>query len=160
MNRKELASLIRRHEGVRYTVYADTVGKPTIGVGFNLQRAGARVRVGAVGADYEQILNGSAALTETQVNSLFSVDLDDAIDSARGIVRNFGQQPEPVQHVIVDMVFNLGPAGFQKFEKTILALEAKDYAAAAAQMADSLWAGQVPNRAQEHIKTVMEYSKS
>ena len=160
MDRKATENLIKKNEGVRFTVYADTVGKPTIGIGFNLERSGARDRIRAVGADYEKVLSGSIALSEAQVLGLFSLDLDDAIRDATALVENFSKHPDDVQAVIVDMVFNLGPRGFQNFTKTIAALEHEDYATAAAQMADSLWAAQVPNRAQANIKTVMRYSKS
>lgn len=160
VDRKATANLVRQNEGVRYTVYTDTVGKLTIGIGFNLQRSGARDRVRAVGANYDQICSGSSALTEAQVNGLFALDLEDAIRDGAALVENFTDHPEEIQTVIVDMIFNLGAQGFQKFEKTIAALEAKDYAAAAAQMADSVWAAQVPNRARPHIATVMRYSKS
>ena len=160
MDKKRTAHLVRTNEGTRLTVYSDTEGKKTVGTGFNLERPGAAERIKAVGAVYELIIIGSVALTEAQAEALFALDLDDAIRSAGAIVSNFDQHPDDVQSVIVDMVFNLGPRGFAGFKKTIAALEKQDYCTAAAQMADSAWAGQVPNRARANIQTVMRYCKS
>jgi lysozyme len=35
MNQALLEAELRRDEGVRYTIYADTMGIPTVGVGHN-----------------------------------------------------------------------------------------------------------------------------
>lgn len=160
MSRKDTHDLIKKHEGVSLITYADTVGHPTVGIGFNLDKKGACDRIKAVGADFEQVYAGNIALSEQQVHALFTVDLDDAFRTARILIANFEEHPEPIQSVIVDMIFNLGPVGFSKFVKTIAALENKDYCTAAAQMADSVWATQVPNRAKENIAIVMEFCKS
>jgi GH24 family phage-related lysozyme (muramidase) len=159
MNRDNMAALIKEHEGVRYAVYEDTMGHPTIGVGFNLDKKGARERIGAIGVDYELVRKGLQELTEAQVTALLAIDLEDAIVDATYQIFNFAQHPDEIQAVIVDMIFNLGAAGFSKFKNTILAFEAKDYCAAAAQMADSAWAAQVPNRARDNIKIVLGYCK-
>jgi GH24 family phage-related lysozyme (muramidase) len=156
MNRTDTAELIKKHEGVRLTCYADTTGILTIGVGFNLQKPGARARIGAIGANYDKVCSGSATLTVNQVLSLFAVDLDDAIQDAEHIVKNFNEHPDRIQSVIVDMVFNIGAQGFTRFTNTIAAFERKDYCGAAAEMGDSLWAAQVPNRAKEDIRIIME----
>lgn len=159
MNRADVDELIRRHEGVRYTVYADTEGHPTIGIGFNLDKEGARERIKAIHADYDRVYTGNDALSEKQVTGLFAIDLEDAIESAKVIVANFAQHPDSIQSVIVDMVFNLGAAGFAKFKNTIAALERQDYCSAATEMGQSLWAEQVGARAHENIKRVLEFCK-
>jgi GH24 family phage-related lysozyme (muramidase) len=156
MNRKHTADMITKNEGVRYIVYNDTEGHPTIGIGFNLDRKDAAARLQAVNAYHGDVLSGEP-LTEAQVSALFQLDLDDAIGQANSIVANFSEHPDPVQSVIVDMIFNLGARGFAGFTKTIAALERMDYCSAAAQMGDSRWAQQVPNRAKRNIGIVMDY---
>jgi lysozyme len=47
------------------------------------------------------------------------------------------------------MVYNLGFAGFCKFNDVTAAMERRDYAAASRAMLDSRWAEQVGNRAVE-----------
>lgn len=55
---------------------------------------------------------------------------------------------EARQAAIVDMVFNLGARGFQKFVKLNKALSVQDYNQAAIEILNSAWAGQVKTRAQ------------
>jgi len=157
MNRLTTEALIRKHEGVEYVAYDDSEGIRTIGIGFNLQKEGAQRRIGALGLDYDAVFSGACTLTDQHCSALFSVDLDDAIEQASGIVSNFSLQPDDVQSVIVDMVYNLGAAGFQKFTKAIAAFEDKDYCTAAAELQNSLWARQVPSRAKEDISMVKAF---
>jgi len=56
-------------------------------------------------------------------------------------------QPPEVIKICVHMVYQLGLRGFSQFRKYIAALQAKDYATAAAEMLDSQWATQTPARA-------------
>lgn len=51
------------------------------------------------------------------------------------------------QDCLVNMAFNLGVAGLLAFPKTLAAVKAGDWTAAAAEMADSTWARQVGDRA-------------
>lgn len=54
---------------------------------------------------------------------------------------------DPVrQQVIVCAAFQLGTAGVAKFSKMIAAIKARNYAAAAAEMLDSTWHTQTPER--------------
>ena len=54
--------------------YFDTEGIPTIGVGHNLNKSSSQQQVENVGADYDEVLNGRQALTESQIKTLFYVD--------------------------------------------------------------------------------------
>lgn len=42
------------------------------GVGFNLNRTDARVRITALNADYDAIMNGTASLSDAQIDSLLT----------------------------------------------------------------------------------------
>jgi GH24 family phage-related lysozyme (muramidase) len=164
MNRRATRELIEKHEGKRHIVYRDSVrndehpgGILTIGVGFNLERAGAAAQIQACGADYKSLCDGRSALSSEQVQFLLEADLDQAILDAVESVSNFNDHPDEVQSVIVDMVFNLGMARFKKFKKTIACLEGKDYCGAANEMQNSLWAKQVSSRAAENIAIVRQF---
>jgi GH24 family phage-related lysozyme (muramidase) len=160
MDKQAISALVLGHEGIRHAVYLDTEGIQTVGVGFNLERAGARQRIAACGVDYEQLCEGTATLTAAQAQQLFEDDLDNAITDARQIVRNFDDQPSEVQAVIVDMVFNLGAAGFRKFRMAIACLEDKDYQGAAKELKNSKWATQVPNRANDNIAQIKQFGEA
>ena len=57
-NYDEVSKMIERHEGKRNRVYSDSVGIPTIGIGFNLNRADATDRLKSLGLDYNKVRNG------------------------------------------------------------------------------------------------------
>jgi lysozyme len=154
MDRQRAQNLIEQHEGRRNRAYADTEGILTIGIGFNLEEPSARSRIEALEVDHGALCAGQASLTDAQIDTLFSRDLDTAISDAASRVPDFWNQPEDVQLAMVDMIFNLGGPRFSKFTDMIAALKAKDYLTAAAEMADSKWAKQVSNRAADNIALV------
>ena len=110
----------------RLQPYRDTVGKLTIGYGRNLDDCGITQR------DAEQMLRE---------------DVEDARTALLTALPWF-RRLDPVRRaVLVDMAFNLGPAGLLKFGRTLSAVEQGDYETAAVEMLDSKWAGQVGQRA-------------
>jgi len=147
-------NLIRNHEGCEYTVYKDTKGLLTIGIGFNLEAPGAQAICQNLGIDYAGICSGAVALTDDQVNAIFGIQLNTAVQQAQQIVTGFDALPDPVQAVVVDMVFNMGAVGFSEFHQTIAALNAQNYAAAANDMQQSAWYGQVGDRAVQDVAIV------
>ncbi len=147
--RKELRDQISHHEGGRFKhVYLDnaTPRNRTIGIGFNLERGNARERIRAVGADYDKVLNGEADLTDAQIDALFDRDVHDAILGANKRLTNYQLLPKQARLVVVDMVFNLGEAGFGNFKILRAAIETRDWQRAADEMKNSRWYAQVKSR--------------
>ena len=66
-------------------------------------------------------------------------------------VSTFNSVPGDKQIVIVDMVFNLGLAGFSKFVQTIKAINTQDWQTASQQMQQSAWFNQVGRRAKADV---------
>lgn len=137
---------LKTEEGVRIVVYHDTAGHPTIGVGFNLDRADAATLLSRFGADRGDVLAGKP-LTLDQVDALLDVTVCEAIETARAHVGGFDALPEGAQQVLADLTFNMGwttLAGFRRF----LGYVALHYWSEAADaLADSLWHRQVGSRA-------------
>lgn len=154
MDKERASNYIAEHEGRRKQAYTDSEGILTVGIGFNLQEATARERIEALEVDYDALCARTCSLTDAHIDSLFAPDLDTATNDAVNLVPDFWNQPEDVQLAMVDMIFNLGGPRFSKFVKLIAALGQRDYLEAAAEMADSRWAKQVPNRAAEDISLV------
>jgi GH24 family phage-related lysozyme (muramidase) len=148
--RNRCAQLLAKHEGRRKHVYLDTLNIPSIGIGFNLQRGGARQALASVGADYDQVLAGAQDLTDAQVDALFNRDLDTALAASQRQVPNFADLHPNAQLVVVDMMF-MGEAAFARFKKMIAALENLDYNTAADEMVNSKWYVQVKNRGVEDV---------
>ena len=150
MNRTLIEQLVTKHEGRRAAVYTDTDGKLTIGIGLNLDAAGSRELCQGCGLDFDALCSGAATLTDAEIDELFETQLNAAIYGAQCQVPGFDTLPDAAQAVVVDMVFNLGAGGFAKFVQLRAALEAKDFAAAAQQVTDSLWCGQVGTRCSDN----------
>src|ERR1700748_1548529 len=146
MDIKRLRALISQHEGIRYSAYKDTEGNSTIGIGFNLNTPQAKAICEGFGIDYDAILTGNTPLTQDQVMQLFDYSIDLAFADAHAACPNFDSLCAGAQLALCDMAFNLGQSRLREFKHMLAALAVKDYDTAATQMADSIWAGQVPNR--------------
>ena len=68
----------------------------------------------------------------------------------------FKSAEDEVKNVVVEMCYQLGVTGFSKFKLTIDHLENKRYGKASAEMLDSRWAKQTPNRALELSNIIKE----
>ena len=124
-----VAELLRLHEGYRAKPYHCTAGKLTIGIGRNLDDVG---------------------IDEDEASYLLSNDIARAIGSLRLEPYWLGLS-EIRQAVLIDMVVNMGWARFQGFRLLRDALVRQDFKAAAGQMVNSHWYGQVGNRAKRLV---------
>lgn len=130
-----LQHFIAKHEGYVDHVYLDSRGFPTAGIG-HLLPAG-RYHVGQ-------------KVSAEQITTWFKQDTAHAIAGARkDIGPAYDQLDEARKMVVIDMVFNLGSGGFGQFHATIHAIQTRNYAQAASNMLQSLWANQVGHRATE-----------
>lgn len=129
---KALVQHVRWAEGSRAFPYEDSVGKLTIGVGRNLDDVG---------------------LSEDEIQFLLQNDLDKALTDAKSFPW-FADLDDVRKLVVVDMIFNLGKPRFSSFVRTIAAIEAQQWQAAAMQMQDSKWFRQVGRRAQRLVQAM------
>lgn len=138
-------SMIERHEGRRNEVYKDSLGIPTIGIGYNLRNATAKEDLAKVGANLKEVLRGKQ-LSDDQVNELFRMSLDRALKDAKSYYPEFDKLPDAAKGVLVDMSFNLGLTKLNGFKDLKTALGRGNYNAAADAMIDSAWYKQVKTR--------------
>lgn len=122
-----MEDMLIRHEGVRNTPYIDSLGVQTIGIGHNLHKP----------------------LSHAAIMQIFKDDLADAVNDCLHAFPWFADLDDTRQWVLINMCFNLGLSRLQGFHKFLNAVERGDYATAATEMLDSLWAKQVKKRAHE-----------
>lgn len=135
INLTTLQHFITKHEGYVDHVYIDSRGNPTAGIGHLLPRG--RFHVGQ-------------KVSAEQIHAWFKQDTGEAIAGARHeIGPAYDRLDEARKMVVIDMVFNLGEQGFGQFHATIHAIRTGNYAQAASNMLQSLWASQVGHRATE-----------
>jgi len=148
---QELYEQIALHEGVEPSVYKDTKGKRTIGIGFNLDEPSNRKKAEAVGLNVQDMLSGRT-LSDKEIKMLYNESIKQAANDANAFLPRAGRQPPVVQKVLIDMAFNLGLTKLNKFEKMREALLEGDYNKAANEMIDSKWYNQVGNRSKRLVK--------
>ena len=141
MDLDKLKEEIKTDEGVIYEVYLDHLGYKTCGVG-HLCRA----------TDPENKLEVGDPVSVERVDILFAEDLETTIDECKLLYNNFDDLPEEVQKIIANMMFNMGRPRLSRFHKMKKAVDNGDWTEASVQMKDSLWARQVPNRADRLVK--------
>lgn len=152
MDRAFIESLIVKHEGKRSSVYTDTTGNPTAGIGWNLNDPDSQDICDHFGIDLEELKAGTVTLTDDQINQVFDYQLTIVIGEARSLFPTFDTMPNNVQAVISDQIFNMGLPTFKQFKGEITALNAGNWKQAAIAAGQSLWAQQVPNRAKDDME--------
>jgi len=113
-------------EGLRLNPYKCTGDKWTIGVGRNLEAKG---------------------ISEAEAMFMLENDIKEAKDGVQRLIRSFDLLSDDRKIVLVSMVFQMGENGVSKFINMLAAIEIEDFDIAAAEMLDSRWATQTPNRA-------------
>jgi GH24 family phage-related lysozyme (muramidase) len=136
-----LKEQIIQDEGQCLAVYKCTEGHKTVGVGHMLKRI-----------DPEFDFNVGDTITQERSDELLEQDLDMTIKDCIHAIPTWDYLPEEVQLICANMIFNLGRSRFMEFALFRRALQNQDWKEAAAQMTDSLWHRQLPNRSTRLIK--------
>jgi lysozyme len=139
MNREAVFEQLKIDEGVEYEIYEDHLGYATFGVGHLITES-----------DEEFGRPVGTPIDEERVRACFERDLDTAISECEHLYGkgSFGNLPDEVQQILVNLMFNMGRTRLSKFKKMNEAIEAGDWKTAAVEGRDSRWYKQVTNRAE------------
>ena len=162
----EVAGRIAISEGREATRYNDSLGIPTIGIGFNLQRADANALLQMCGSSLAACMQNKA-LTAAQIAKLFALSFAPVIAQARGSLQatHYENLSDARRFVLCDLVFNLGASGWLGFVGTRRVIDAGchfnaigDHTSAHAQfgiaadhLEGSAWFEQVGDRAKRNV---------
>ena len=127
---EKLLDMLKRHEGVRSTVYLCSAGYETIGVGRNISSSGM-------------------GLSEDEVNYLLENDIERVIKELSSEYSWFNSLDDVRKDAMIDISFNLGATRLRGFKKALAAMEVADYSLAAKEFLDSKWSRDVKGRAHE-----------
>ena len=135
MNLDLLRQELIRYEGYRLTVYLDTLGLPTVGIGHmdKSLKVGTMLSPQAINDFYDQDVKNAIAI----VSKYITVSLDD--------VR---------QRVLVQLAFNLGNK-LGQFKKFLAAINASQWDIAAKELLSSKWYTQVGKRGPETCYAIL-----
>ena len=142
MNSEVLKEQIKRHEGEVLEVYEDSLGYLTLGVGHLIRED-----------DEEFGEPVGTPVSQEVVDRYYDADFDKHVDETLHVCGahdiDFDNLPENIQHVLVNMCFNLGGTRLGKFRNMLNAVEDHDWTRMAIEMEDSRWYGQVGRRSKE-----------
>ena len=113
-----MGEIIAGFEGMKTSVYKDTRGIKTVGVGFNLEQPNAReiFQRNLPGVSFEDVTSGKASLTKAQAITLFHETLKDKVETTKGLFPSYDEYPSDVQIALVNGVFR---GEFKSSHKTV-----------------------------------------
>ena len=153
---KELIDRITINEGYRESVYQCTAGYDTVGIGFALKDLEFTPDE-AYGILLWQISNGTITMGIDDSKLKLAKKIGSLHLSLAKRFDWYDSMPAEVQGVIIEMCYQLGITGFSKFKKAIAHMKESEWRLASAEMLDSLWAIQTPNRAKQLAGIVAEH---
>lgn len=146
-NTVQLLAELKRSEGVVLTVYKDSLGIDTIGIGRNLRDRG-------ISDEEFDMLHVSSmeevyAVGINEGEALYLASNDIKIAETELLKKHpCIEELDPVrQMVVIDMAFNMGVPRLCGFKRMWENIHNKNYDGAASEMLDSRWATQVKSRA-------------
>jgi len=126
------------HEGWKNKPYVDTVGKVTIGVGFNLTDVG---------------------LYDDEINFILDNRIRLATKDAETLTC-YGSADPVIKDILVELTFNLGIEKLRKFNVFLSFIDAGLFHAAADDLETTLWYKQVGNRGKEMCEVIRSVADS
>jgi len=150
---KDLYEEISSDEGKVLHAYLCSELHATIGIGHKILDTDPEKELDIFGINWEEVPDDQY-ITEDRCYILFQEDVQIAISGCMKIYNNWNDLPQEVQHILVNMCFQLGQRGLSNFKQMGKAIEESDWEKASVEMMDSRWAKQTPQRA-ERLKNRM-----
>ena len=151
MNQEKLYEEIKADEGEVLEIYEDSLGYLTFGVGHLVKENDP---------EYGQPVG--TPVSQERVDEVYEHDFEKHVEETIHVFESKGGEdfyalPEDIQHVLVNMTFNLGGTRFGKFNNMWKGVVSCDWEKVAVEMEDSKWFGQVGRRSvelQEMVRSV------
>ena len=131
---------VKLNENGQHIIYLDHLGLPTCGIGHLI-----------VEGDDEHEQPVGTVVSDERVRHLFARDCAVMMEDCKVLYPDFDDLPEDCQHIICNMMFNMGRPRLSKFKDMKAAVDARSWDAAADAMVDSRWYDQVTNRAKRLV---------
>jgi lysozyme len=121
-----------RYEGCKYNVYLDSLGLKTAGIGHLL-----------IGVDRDFAIG--QPIPANAVEIWFAADVTRSTNIAKSCITNFDKLDDCRQRVLTQLAFNMGNK-LLGFKNMLAEIERQDFVAAAIELQNSKWFGQVGRR--------------
>lgn len=146
--------MLKYDEGIKNTLYKDTLEYYTIGIGHLVTKEANKTRaLEILDKKFSRATNGT--LTDKEVEILFNEDVQTAINQIKQnrVVNDVYQSLDSIrQMALINMVFQMGIGGVATFTNSLALLKNKDWEKAAINLSKSKWFSQTPNRSYRVIE--------
>lgn len=148
--------MLRVDEGLKLTVYPDTLGYWTVGIGHLL----TKIKDKAKAIQILDTLVGrktNGVITEKEARQIFANDVaavKKQIKNSSILAPIYDKVSDTRKLAIINMVFQLGLAGAEGFKNSLTLISNAQYTQAGKNMRASKWYSQTPNRAERVIKVL------
>jgi lysozyme len=132
VNFQKLRATLADAEFEALSLYKDTTGNWTIGIGHNLTAKG---------------------ISKGVMEMMFAEDVREAQDTLTKLVPDWRRFNEPRQNALVELAFNMG-GKLASFAHMLRAVNSDDWDRAADELQDSLWFRQVGRRGPRLVRTL------
>jgi lysozyme len=137
-----LLSLLKDREGYELTVYNDSVGKPTVGIG-HLVVAADKLKLGD-------------KIDDARVMEFYKKDTAEAISAAKSQASKAGISDGDFIIYLTSVNFQLGTDWYKEHKKTWALIMEGQYSAAAAEVKKSRWNSQTPVRTKDFMGALLK----
>ena len=141
MNIDILREEITNDEGCVFKLYNDHLGLKTFGIGHLVKKS-----------DMEYNMPLDTPVSRKRINTVFAEDIMACIGDCSKWIKDFDKLPEEVQHILCNMMFNMGYTRMSKFRKLKASIEKNNWSSASKEMKSSKWYTQVTNRAERLVQ--------
>jgi lysozyme len=138
----DFEKLMRQYEGAKTTVYLDSLGKPTVGIG-HLVTPSDKLKVGDV-------------ITDAQVSQFFKADGAKAMAAAKSQASQAGISNSDFIVYLASVNFQLGTGWTSVFKNTWQLIVDGKYDDAVKEIGKSRWYQQTPTRAKDFQKMLQK----
>jgi len=141
-----LFQMLKYDEGCKLTLYKDTEGYFTIGIGHLVTKNPNK--------EVAIMILGGETISQFTAEAMFNADIKksiSAINNNSDLNRVYTSLDDTRKMALVNMVFQMGAAGVAGFKNSLRLLEQKQWKQAAINLAQSKWYRQTPNRAKRVI---------
>jgi hypothetical protein len=124
----------------------------TIGINFEMGAADAQARIEATGANYAEVVAGTASLTDDQINALYYADLQAyGVDRAAASIANYAALPLAAKMAVTDICFSFGTGAVTGMAAVFTALVTEDYHTAGDELMTTAFYTGEGNRGPRHL---------
>lgn len=152
----DVFGMLQIDEGLKLTVYKDTEGYWTVGIGHLLsKKPSVDIAKSVLDSQIGRTTNGT--ITDAEARKLFQTDVDKAIQQIKlnsTLAPIYAAYDDTRKQALINMVFQLGIDGAAGFKNSLTLVKTGSYSQALTNLRKSKWYSQTPKRAERVIQVL------